>query len=995
MRRDEQRGPARAGAAASDALARPHAPNLVGRDELLAELTAELQRACAGGFRVVLVTGAAGAGKTRLANELLEGHGGQALRLSARAYRWGATTSFGLWVEALDRHLRTLDDAALQHLSATAPTELAALFKPVAGVTGPPSRAPQRRDLLEALVDLFARLSTDMPVLVALDDLHLADLSSWEALRYLGRRLSDAPIGVVATARPGDLRRHPLAGEVLLGLEEDGLLHRVSLEPLRRYEVARLAHDILRGEPGARSTFVPEPLVTWLAERSMGQPLFIIGLLRALVEEGADLVAPRLERIPESLRERVHLELQGLQPPTRSVLEVLAVVERRIDLGDLAEIVAADPDELAAALEELCAARLVSERTDGTALAYEVAHPIVADTVYAEIGGARRRALHRTVARTLLHADRLGSAAGHYARAAEPGDDEAVDALCSAVAEAETRGLYQEALAALAALLEVLPADDPRWLRVLDAMAWQAEWVLSHLAEGDAGTAIAAMERIERHLTADAADAARGTVQLHLAAFLSFGAGRLEEAERACRRAIASFEAAGDTERVLLARNELAWIRGCGHDLAEHAALAQAVLDEATAGGHDRAAIQAAGTAAYPLGYLGRFDEAEELYLRSVALAREAGDTYRVAWGLAQRGLMLALAGRPADGVASVQEALQADPAAPDTIAYEDLAHCHWLAGDLGGAVAALEQSAVRRPVRGSRRRAWGAALAARLHTEMGLRGRADSGLEQARATYENGHILTWSCWSDWSAGFLAWHDGEVEGALGSLERAVDRLAAIGAAAGEALVLTDVAQVAAEAGEAGRCAAAAERLAEIAATLGGGLHPWLARLGGAWGHLAAGRPAEAADVAREAAAGLSAAGYALHHGVALDVLGRALEPGDRAAAVDAVSAAAGVFDGCGAVWRRDTALSRLGRLGSRGRRAAAAVHGPGALTPRERDVAQLAARGHTAEEIGEALFIGRRTVETHLANAYRKLGVTSKRELIRRADELDLERSGP
>jgi DNA-binding CsgD family transcriptional regulator len=61
----------------------------------------------------------------------------------------------------------------------------------------------------------------------------------------------------------------------------------------------------------------------------------------------------------------------------------------------------------------------------------------------------------------------------------------------------------------------------------------------------------------------------------------------------------------------------------------------------------------------------------------------------------------------------------------------------------------------------------------------------------------------------------------------------------------------------------------------------------------------------------------------------------------------------------------------------------ALVHGTENLTAREQQVARLAAQGFTAREIGIELHIGRRTVETHLANAYDKLGVRSKRELIR------------
>ena len=86
--------------------------------------------------------------------------------------------------------------------------------------------------------------------------------------------------------------------------------------------------------------------------------------------------------------------------------------------------------------------------------------------------------------------------------------------------------------------------------------------------------------------------------------------------------------------------------------------------------------------------------------------------------------------------------------------------------------------------------------------------------------------------------------------------------------------------------------------------------------------------------------------------------------------------------------RRDRSLEALRTLAGAGRRSSAAVFGPGSLTGREREVVRLAAKGHTAQQIADRLFIGRRTVETHLGNAYAKLGVTSKLELVQRAEEL-------
>ena len=107
-------------------------------------------------------------------------------------------------------------------------------------------------------------------------------------------------------------------------------------------------------------------------------------------------------------------------------------------------------------------------------------------------------------------------------------------------------------------------------------------------------------------------------------------------------------------------------------------------------------------------------------------------------------------------------------------------------------------------------------------------------------------------------------------------------------------------------------------------------------------------------------------------------------------AVAALERAAAVFTHCGSDWRRQRSLDALRRLGSAGRRAAAAALGPGSLTRREREVARLAATGMTAKEIARSLFVGERTVESHLASVYAKLGVDSKLQLVRRATELGL-----
>lgn len=190
--------------------------------------------------------------------------------------------------------------------------------------------------------------------------------------------------------------------------------------------------------------------------------------------------------------------------------------------------------------------------------------------------------------------------------------------------------------------------------------------------------------------------------------------------------------------------------------------------------------------------------------------------------------------------------------------------------------------------------------------------------------------------------------------------------------------------------------AAATALDDIAGRLDRDLYRALAALGSAWAGLAEGGSTAAATAAGEAVSLLQGLGYPAFYGRAHDVLGRALAPLDRPRAREAFTAAADTFDGCGASRRRDQALAALRRLGGVGARGRAATgHGPAALTHREREVARLAAQGRPALEIARELFIGERTVESHLARIYAKLGITSKLELVQRADEVGLERAQP
>lgn len=187
-------------------------PPLVGRQEELAILEAELALAAQGEFRTVLLLGEPGVGKTRLAGEVVCRYAGSTVTLLGRAYPFGRTASFVLWSEALERQLREMDVDDVVRLYGGFLDDLASLLRSVAAARGSaPEREPPRFRLLDALVLLLANLAQEAALLVVLDDVHLADASSWEALLYLARNLSGTPILVVLAARSGELFEQPPA----------------------------------------------------------------------------------------------------------------------------------------------------------------------------------------------------------------------------------------------------------------------------------------------------------------------------------------------------------------------------------------------------------------------------------------------------------------------------------------------------------------------------------------------------------------------------------------------------------------------------------------------------------------------------------------------------------------------------------------------------------------------------------------------------------------
>ena len=243
----------------------PKRPPLVGRDSDIGLLDQALEVVEQGQLRFVLLLGDPGMGKTRLAAEVAARRH-DIVTLSARAYPLGTTAALGLWVEALERHLRTLDRRDVIELAGESAPDLAVVLPSVGAAVGNrgSGRTPRIR-VLAALANVLARLSVRSTLVVVFDDVHLADGSSWEALHFLAGSLAESRILLVLTARPAELLDDAVATGVVHALEQEGVLARRTLGPLSADQIRELA----KGEVGDD---VPRALVDWLMDRSRGVP---------------------------------------------------------------------------------------------------------------------------------------------------------------------------------------------------------------------------------------------------------------------------------------------------------------------------------------------------------------------------------------------------------------------------------------------------------------------------------------------------------------------------------------------------------------------------------------------------------------------------------------------------------------------------------------------------------------------------------------------------
>jgi DNA-binding CsgD family transcriptional regulator len=701
-----------------------------------------------------------------------------------------------------------------------------------------------------------------------------------------------------------------------------------------------------------------------------GNPLFVTELVAAMAEEGSLQVAGGQAEVaemtlPPTLCLTILRRISFLPGSIPQALQAASILGPAFSLTDLSVITGRPAAELSVLLMEAVRAGVLED--DGAQLRFR--HDLIRDAVYEDLPESVRRGLHREAGQRLAASGAAAlQVAGQMARGAVAGDTEAITWLVSAAREAAPCS-PDVAAGLLGQAAELMSPQDPGrdrllaelagsqiWIRLADAEATcrallgrghdpsaegPARIVLGHalIGQGRTDEGLAELERAQQSPGLTGSERARAQAW---AAMARLSLGDLAGAATAAEHARSA--AAGDplaTSMAMLALADAAeWSGHLGAAL-EIIDGAVRLADESPARLGHRYPLQAAR--GHILMELDRFAEARQ----TLEAGRKTGEELGVRWHLNEYHDILALGcyltGEWDDALAELEAGAE-------------------LAGQSGEAYTFILGQSVKALIEFHRNDLRGAAETTR----------AAAGQLTGTGPRYRTHWVMWARALQLEAG------GQADDALAALSEVWEHCARCGLALEYPVIGPDLVRLSLAAGDQGLAADVVGAVEEVAA---GNDVGWLASaalrcrglaFGDAGALLAAvdvcaagARPLELALTCEEAAAAL-------------------MRQGQRDRARGLLEQAAASCERLGAardLARVDAALRSLGVRHRRQGTHARPASGWGSLTPTELTVADLVAEGLSNPQVGERLYVSRRTVQTHLAHIFTKLDLSSRAEL--------------
>jgi DNA-binding NarL/FixJ family response regulator/Tfp pilus assembly protein PilF len=626
----------------------------VGRASELTLLGNWLTDVNAGNGGVQIIAGQSGIGKTRLVKAIAErAERDRWVVTVGRVYSVESGVPYAVWSDALMQLLRGMD-AGARNVLTRGGDWLGTICPPFARESAPEEADGQRDGkarLLWNCSQFLARLAEKQPLLLVLENLHVADAASLELLHFVARQVGQARVAIIGTYNETELERNPALRDMEQSLLALGGAKLLRLEALTQSDTEQLVCEAFSVDhPPARQ--LARRLFSW----TRGHPFFVEETLKSLVESGrlyergGTWLGWEVEELdlPRSVRSAVSKRLEHLGPDARAVAGVAAVIGARLRFNVLRTVCELPNEAVLAAVEELNRSGILVETQSTDEGDYEFAHPIIQDVIYDSLGIARTRQLHTTVARSLesafsgealTHADTL---AFHFSRA-EAEEDAGKAALYLAAAGRDALARHADRAAA-----DYLSAALERQSESLDAETLIDDLAQARQRLGDYDGALGLWQRARTEADSRSNMPRRARVERRMG-LACYWSGRFEEALAYFDAALGSATKAGDDAlraQIQLNRGTCWQSLGKVHDAERDLS---AALETATRLGDHGLLARAHRALLFLHIFLGPPETARAHGERAVALADDTGDknvAWSAHWGLA------ALAGLTGNGPA-------------------------------------------------------------------------------------------------------------------------------------------------------------------------------------------------------------------------------------------------------------------------------------------------------------------------------------------------------
>ncbi len=387
-------------------------PILIGRLSELTTLHALIDQAKSAQGQVVLLSGEAGIGKSRLVTEAKIYAKEQGFLL-LRGNCFPTDRSFP-YAPILD----LLRSSQAKELLATYSTDLEPLARDLAllnldlaplpsDATLPPLEPEQeKRRLFVALTHFFMDSIAKQPILLMLEDIHWSDETSLEFLHYLARHCTAQSLFILVTYRSDET--HTSLKHWLAQLDRERLNQEIALQGLTRGQIEAMLQAIF-----GQYQFIPDAvrfvhgdLLDTITTLTEGNPFFVEEILKSLITSGEiSYTEGGWERkplhelhIPRSIQDAVQRRAAQLSESARQLLTLAAVAGRRFDFTLLQHVMQRDEQQLFLLIKDLIAAQLVIEESDER---FAFRHALTREAIYSELLARERKMLHRTIAETM------------------------------------------------------------------------------------------------------------------------------------------------------------------------------------------------------------------------------------------------------------------------------------------------------------------------------------------------------------------------------------------------------------------------------------------------------------------------------------------------------------------------------------------------------------------------------------------------------------------